>query len=172
MALTEIFQLPSTLAASGLTVRQSGALDAQFLRALFATARSDAALLALLPASQREPFLDDQFRLQDVHYRRYFGGADFLVVEQHGRPVGRLILDRTTPEWQIVDIALLPSLRGRGIGGAILKAIQDAAAGSGAAGVNLQVEGDNRARTLYRRLGFSETGDSGVRIAMSWTVLS
>ncbi|MGH6683830.1 MAG: GNAT family N-acetyltransferase, partial [Pseudolabrys sp.] len=131
MPLTEIFQFLPNLASSGLTVRNSGPADVHFFRALYATARIDVELLATLPVSQREPFLDDQFRLQDTHYRRHYGGADFLVVEQDSKPVGRLILDRTTPAWQIVDIALVPALRGKGIGGELLRTILEAAVRSG-----------------------------------------
>lgn len=168
--LAEALRLPPSLVSGGWSLRLSTALDAPFLRALYASSRTDAAFLALQPASQREPFLDDQFRLQDVHYRRHHSGADFLVIEQHGKPAGRLILDRSTREWRIVDIALLPSLRGQGVGLAVLETILEAAAGAGAAHVNLQVEATNRARALYRRLGFAETGESGLHVAMTWTV--
>jgi ribosomal protein S18 acetylase RimI-like enzyme len=167
-----VLQLPSNLAASGLTIRRSDPGDARFLRALYATARTDAMLLATLPAPHRDAFLDDQFRFQDIHYRRYFGGADFLVMEQHGTPIGRLILDQTNADWQIVDIALIPALRGQGIGRALLQSILDAAVRARAASVILQVEAGNRARALYARLGFVETGDSGLHVTMVWTVVS
>jgi ribosomal protein S18 acetylase RimI-like enzyme len=170
--LAEMLQLPASLADSGLAIRRSVVFDTPFLRALFASARSDAALLATLPASQREPFLDDQFRLQDKHYREHYAGADFLIIEQGGKPVGRLVLDRSTSRWHIVDIALVPVQRGRGTGRALLQAILDAASKAGVTGVGLNVESDNRARGLYARLGFVEIGNAGFRIAMFWTAVS
>ena len=170
--LAEILQLPASLADGGLAIRRSVVFDTPFLRALFASARSDAASLATLSASQREPFLDHQFRLQDSHYRAHCTGADFLVIEQGGKSIGRLILDRSTSRWHVIDIALVPALRGRGTGGALLQAILDAAKKAGATGVGLNVESDNRARRLYARLGFVETGNAGFRIAMFWTAVS
>lgn len=165
--MAAVLTLPSTLTDRGVTLRGITALDAPFLRALFATARSDAELIALLPASQREPFLDDQFRLQDVHYRRYFSGADFLVIERLGKPIGRLILDRSQPVWEVIDIALIPALRGQGIGGALMHAIVDGAYGARAACVRLHVDTE-RNRLFYERLGFVVTGEEGMHLEMRW----
>jgi ribosomal protein S18 acetylase RimI-like enzyme len=44
--------------------------------------------------------------------------------------------------------------RGRGIGGALLTALCDAARREGAPALSLSVELDNPARRLYERLGF------------------
>ncbi|HXC54207.1 MAG TPA: GNAT family N-acetyltransferase [Rhizomicrobium sp.] len=156
-----MFALPEALARDGLALRPAAAADRPFLRALFATARLDAPLLAQWPEPQREAFLDSQFHFQDVHYRRFFESADFLIVARHAVPVGRLILDRGASEWRIVDISFLPQTRGQGIGTALLEALIAAAADAGAARVSLHVEIGNRAQALYRRLGFAASADAG-----------
>ncbi|MEJ0026240.1 MAG: GNAT family N-acetyltransferase [Rhizomicrobium sp.] len=153
-------------------MRDAEAGDVPFLRALFGSARPDAQVLASWPAQQRELFLDDQFRFQSMHYRRVYEHADFLIVEREGKPVGRLILDRRPDDWRIVDISLLPQSRGRGLGTALLRAVQREAVSAGAKTVSLSVENANPARALYARLGFVEGEDGGTHLAMAWPAVS
>lgn len=168
-----MFALPDELVRAGVALRPDAPSDRPFLRALFATARLDAPFLAHWPAEQREPFLDQQFQFQDLHYRRYHAGADFLIVERRGAPAGRIVLDRSAPDWCLVDIALLPQTRGQGLGAGLLRAMQAAAAASGAASIELNVEVGNPARRLYERLGFAEVeGESGTHTAMIFRPVS
>ena len=89
------------------------------------------------------------------------------MVEVGGRPVGRLYVDRAPGELRIIDISLVPELRGRGIGGALIAALQREAADVGAV-VRLHVELHNRAARLYERLGFVPVGEPGVYRRMEW----
>jgi ribosomal protein S18 acetylase RimI-like enzyme len=52
------------------------------------------------------------------------------------------------------DLAVLPSWRGQGIGTRLLAAVEAFARRRGYCKVNLEVRVDNRARHLYRRLGY------------------
>jgi predicted GNAT family acetyltransferase len=61
----------------------------------------------------------------------------------------------------------LPAWRGRGIGTAILGALQAAGRAQGKA-VSTFVEKNNPAMRLYRRLGFAEISDTGVYLEMEW----
>ncbi len=163
--------LPERLTRDGIALRPSRKRDQPFLRALFATLRMDAAALAQWPEAQREPFLDDQFRLQDLHFRRFYPKADFLVIAQHGTPIGRLILDRGPSEWSLIDIGFLPPFRGRGLGEGLLRWFQASLKDAGARTFVLQVEFGNPARRLYERLGFVEDGNlepGGLHAAMVW----
>ena len=72
-----------------------------------------------------------QFDAQDTEYRRANPDGSFDVIEVDGRPAGRLYVDRRPGDLRIVDIALLPEFRGRGIGEA---ADRRAAAGGGRVG--------------------------------------
>jgi ribosomal protein S18 acetylase RimI-like enzyme len=164
-----VFTLPSTLVDAGITIRRVTPRDREFLRRLFGTTRLDAVLLATWPPDERTAFLDSQFALQDIHYRRFHSTADFLIVKRHDAPIGRLILDRGHTEWRIVDIGFLPEVRGAGLGTALLRAVQDAAAHAGAARVNLHVDAGNRARALYARLGFVVIDQTETHLAMAWS---
>lgn len=83
-----------------------------------------------------------------------FPRAQDEVVLLDGEPVGRLLVDRTGTAWRVVDIALLPSARGGGLGTALLTRVLAEADAENAA-VRLFVHRDNpRARALYERLGF------------------
>jgi ribosomal protein S18 acetylase RimI-like enzyme len=77
------------------------------------------------------------------------------------QPAGRLYVDRREKEIRIVDIALLPEFRGRGIGTSIL---QNLIAEAGTAGqtLTIHVEQHNPAMRLYQRLGFRMIGEVGI----------
>jgi ribosomal protein S18 acetylase RimI-like enzyme len=164
-----MLDLPPEWARAGYAFRRARARDRNFQRHLFGLARPDAALIAQWPAAQRDAFLDSQFALQDTHYRRFFGGADYFIITREGAPVGRIILHKSKRDWRLIDIALMPEQRGRGLGTALLRGVQAACAAAGAESLSLHVEFANRARDLYARLGFVETGDIGSHIEMAWT---
>jgi ribosomal protein S18 acetylase RimI-like enzyme len=67
----------------------------------------------------------------------------------------------------LVDIALLPPFRGRGIGRQLIAELLERGARAGQA-VRLSVARGNRAMGLYRRLGFLEVADDdgGVHVTM------
>lgn len=161
--------LPAALASRGFHVRPAEPADRAFERALFATARIDRAFLSGWPKETLEPFLDQQFQFQTVHYARAYPQADRLIVVAQTQAIGRLVLDRGGPEWVLVDIALLPDWRGQGLGEALIGGIQQLAAESGAA-VLLSVDMSSRARLLYERLGFRAIDGSSPNVAMQWTL--
>jgi ribosomal protein S18 acetylase RimI-like enzyme len=66
----------------------------------------------------------------------------------------------------IVDVALLPAHRGRGIGTALLTPILDEAERTGRA-VSIHVARENPARRLYDRLGFVQVADQGVHLLLT-----
>jgi ribosomal protein S18 acetylase RimI-like enzyme len=65
-------------------------------------------------------------------------------------------VDDDTPE---LAIAVLPALRGRGVGARLLAELLDAARGTFGA-VSLSVRADNPARRLYERIGFRAVPDA------------
>jgi GNAT superfamily N-acetyltransferase len=169
--MSAVFALPSELVRDGLSLRKADERDRPFQRAVFGTARRDAQLLAQWPG--RDALYDSQFELQSRHFAGAFPEADVLIVERDGVPIGRLILDRAKAVWWVVDIALMPAARGKGIGTALLRQIQDAARVTGAKSVGLHVELGNPAHALYARLGFTEIeSESGLHAAMIWTAPS
>lgn len=95
----------------------------------------------------------------------YLAGASQDVVVLGGEPIGRLVVDRRPGELRIVDLALVPERRGRGIGTRLLRALLDEADTTGAA-VVLHVEPSSPARRLYRRFGFEVSAEDGAYARM------
>ena len=138
-------------------------------------ADGDRAFLVDLYASVREPelahvpwdeglkraFVEQQFAAQDDHYRTNYPGATLDVVEVDGEPAGRLYVHRGPSDIRIMDIALAPAFRGRGIGTSLLRALMEEAAESGRR-LSIHVEMNNPARSLYERLDFEPAGEHGV----------
>lgn len=139
--------------------------DRAFLERLYVSTRVEE--LAPVPWSddQKRAFLAQQFHAQSVDYARNYPGAAFQVVEVDGRSAGRLIVDRRDDELHIVDIALLPEFRGRGVGSGLLGELLDEADRAGVR-TTIYVEHENRAQALYRRLGFGPVDDTGVYFLM------
>lgn len=162
-------RLPSTghAAAHCVRYRDMKTADMPFLALLYRSTREQE--LAQTPWSEGEKraFIDMQFRAQHDHYQKHYPDALWLIIEQTGRPVGRLYLERWDTEHRIIDIALLPAVRGRGIGGAILRDLLEEAAAEGKS-VGIHVEKLNPAMSLYRRLGFRPVEDKGVYDLLVW----
>jgi ribosomal protein S18 acetylase RimI-like enzyme len=139
--------------------------DEPFLYRVYASTRADEMALVDWDEAQKEAFLRMQFHAQHNYYQEHYARARYDVVLRDEQPIGRLYVDRTEAEINIIDIALLPEHRGAGIGTAILRDLLDEA-DRVRKPVVIYVERFNPALRLYRRLGFQETGDSGVYFVM------
>jgi ribosomal protein S18 acetylase RimI-like enzyme len=152
-------------AATGL--RSAAAADQPFIRQLFKASRAGEFSAAGLPEAALDILLEQQFRAQAAGYAAQFPQALSLIVLYQDEPIGRLILQIGESRWHVIDVVLLPSTRGRGIGTDLIEAVARAAQHQGARELNLTVlSGNAAARRLYARLGFIETA-SGAHIAMS-----
>lgn len=142
--------------------------DDPFMLFLYATTRVDEMQLVPWTDEQKAQFLTQQFQAQKDHYEKYYDNCEFLVIETTGgEPIGRLYVDRKPDDIRIVDIALVPQYRGKGLGRVLLQEILDEAAGSGRT-VSIHVESYNPALHLYHRLGFEEIDTNGVYKLMQW----
>ena len=111
--------------------------------------------------AEKEVFLRMQFNAQHTFYMDRFQHAAYDVILLDGEPVGRLYVDRREDEIRIIDIALLPEHRRKGIGSRLLSGILAEADMAGLP-VRIHVERNNPALGLYHRFGFREIGDQGV----------
>ncbi|WP_433205760.1 N-acetyltransferase family protein [Dactylosporangium sp. CS-047395] len=154
---------------SALTVRPAVAGDDAFLRAVYASSRAEEVAGFGWPDEQARAFLAMQYEAQRRHFRSAWPRAVDGIVAAAGEPVGRLYVDRGAAAVTVLDIALLPTARGTGIGTALLRGLQAEAAALDVP-VALQVRPGHRAVRLYDRLGFRSTtsGASEERIAMRW----
>ncbi len=145
----------------GIHYRPFAQDDFDFIEALYFSTREEELALSDWPAVQKTAFLTQQHRAQHHHYTNYYPNAERLILELGGAPIGRLYIDAWTHELRIVDISLMPSARGKGVGEAILRDVIDWA-GTMGKGVSIHVEKFNPARRLYLRLGFTVAEDKGV----------
>lgn len=139
--------------------------DRDFLVALYDSVREPELAHLGWTDAQRAAFIEHQFAAQDAHYRANYPGATLDVVEVDGQRAGRLYVHRGRSDIRIMDIALAPAFRGRGIGTALLRSLMDEAQQSGRK-LSIHVEMNNPARRLYDRLGFEPTGEHGVYVLM------
>jgi ribosomal protein S18 acetylase RimI-like enzyme len=160
--------MPAALVAQGIALRPETEDDVPFLRRLYISTRWDElAPIVDWTEAQKIGFLESQFALQRHHYRTYYAETDWGVLEHAGVPIGRIYVDRQNTVLMVIDVALLPEWRGRGIGTALMQAVCEEAAAAGKA-VSIAVEKYNPAQNLYRRLGFREVSDEGLYWFMEW----
>lgn len=141
--------------------------DRDFLFRLYASTREEELRGVDWSDAQKEAFLRMQFDAQHHAYTTNYPGAELSVVLVDGVPAGRLYLHQREDELRIVDVALMPAYRGRGLGGALLRQVQQRAQALGLA-ARIHVELYNPAQRLYARLGFVKIGESGVYHLLEW----
>jgi ribosomal protein S18 acetylase RimI-like enzyme len=149
------------------SLRPEGLADAPFLLKVYAGTRQEELEATGWPAEMREAFVRMQFNAQRQGYLASFPRAEFAIVLSEGQAIGRIIIDRAENEFLVVDIALLPEHRGRGLGTALMShLLREAAAAKKP--VRLSVLKGQRAFWWYQRLGFAKTGEDDVRDQMEW----
>jgi GNAT superfamily N-acetyltransferase len=95
--------------------------------------------------------------------------ARWWLARWEGDPVGVLLVVEPSPgEWEVAYMGLVPSARGRGLGGEILLHALAEARAAGAGRVILSVDDRNEpARRLYQRVGF-ESYDHRLVLLTVW----
>jgi ribosomal protein S18 acetylase RimI-like enzyme len=139
--------------------------DRDFLLALYGSTREEELAHVEWDTTTKAAFVEQQFSAQDAHYRGNYPGATLDVIEVDGAPAGRLYVHRGRSDIRIMDIALAPAFRGRGIGTELLHELIGEAEASGRK-LSIHVEMNNPARSLYDRLGFRPAGEHGVYLLL------
>jgi ribosomal protein S18 acetylase RimI-like enzyme len=150
-----------------IALRPVNGNDEGFLLQLYASTREEEIAAWGWPPSQRDAFLQMQFRAQQNSYRATYPAADCSLILADGGTIGRLIVSRQAEQILLVDISILPEYRNRGIG---TKLIRDLSRETEAAGgsLALQVAQTNRVISLYERLGFRVVGADEMYRRMEW----
>ncbi|MBL9132632.1 MAG: GNAT family N-acetyltransferase [Verrucomicrobiaceae bacterium] len=151
-----------------LTLRPVTAEDTAFLFAVYASTREAELALTGWSTEQKAAFCAQQFHAQDTHYRQHYPGAQYFVIEAENQAAGRLYVDHGENEIRVMDIALLPQFRGKGIGTHYFRELQKEAQTASKV-LSIHVEAFNPAKRLYERLGFQLAEDKGVYHFMTWT---
>lgn len=111
-------------------------------------------------------FLKMQCDFQKKSYQMQYPNAEFSMILLEDKKVGRLIVDRSESEIRLVDIAILPEFRKTGIGSELIGNLMIEAESNNKI-LGLQVEKHNqKAFSLYQKLGFETVGDDGLYISM------
>jgi ribosomal protein S18 acetylase RimI-like enzyme len=141
--------------------------DRPFLTALYFSTRTEEMALVPWTPEQKAEFLLMQFNAQTFHYAEQYDARGFSIIEHDGKPIGRLYREQEGEDIHLIDIALVPDMRGSGLGTILLQEILDEAAAAGLT-VSIYVEHFNPAKRLYQRLGFQEVSENGVYHLMRW----
>jgi len=151
-----------------ISLRAAGPGDAEVLYRIYASTREEELAVVPWDAPAKEAFLRMQFAAQDTYYHANFPQASYDLIMTGEQVLGRLYVHRGEMAWNVIDIALLPEHRGKGIGSRLMMEIL-AEAGAAAKPVEIHVERFNPALRLYDRLGFRQVADQGVYLQLEWT---
>ncbi len=147
-------------------LRLAVSADEPFLHAAYASTRAEEMAIVPWTEEQKRAFVQMQYRAQRQSYQTQFPQSQIYVIEQNGQAVGRMIIDRSASVILLMDIALLPEYRNRGLGTALMLDLLDEADRLHRP-VQLHVEDFNPALRLYLRLGFIKTGEAGLYSEMT-----
>jgi ribosomal protein S18 acetylase RimI-like enzyme len=147
-------------AFAAVSFRSATLEDEAFLSELFASTRADELGLMSWDENQKKMFIAMQFKAQSQQYAMSYPHAQHKIILWNGEAIGRLIVDKNSAGFTLVDIALLPPQRGAGIGSHLIKNLLQEAASAGKS-VTLSVWHTNPAKKLYDRMGFSSAKDDG-----------
>lgn len=154
-------------AAGEISLRPAGPGDAGVLYQIYASTREEELAVVPWDASAKEAFLRMQFTAQDTDYHARYPDASYDLIMAGEQVLGRLYVHRGETAWEVLDIALLPEHRGKGLGARLMTEVL-ARAGTAGKPVQIYVERFNPAQHLYDRLGFRQIADQGVYLLLEW----
>ncbi len=147
-----------------IELREVKSDDDEFLLGLYQATRRDEVAAFGWSEAEQNSFLTMQFEMQARAYAMQSPNADRSIILCDGVPAGRLIVDRSGETVSLIDIAVLPAFRGRGIASQLITLLKKE---SGT--ILLSVDKANAsARRLYKRHGFVITGESEFAFEMQW----
>jgi ribosomal protein S18 acetylase RimI-like enzyme len=139
--------------------------DDEFLFRLFHDVHAPEFAPLGLPPASLDQLLEMQFRAQRGGYAAEFPNACDHILRVGTERAGRMLINRTSEEIRLVDIALLGPYRGQGLGERLLRGLCRRAAEAGLP-LRLSVRAGNPAVRLYERLGFRRVNSDGINTAM------
>jgi len=144
--------LESELSAD-VALRPAAQHDRLLCETLFIEQHQRPLVLAGWNDAQCRHYLQSQFTMREQHLATQYPCADHYMIVAEENEVGRMLINRQQNQIQIVDMALLASWCGRGIGAYLLSELCREADETKKP-LALQVACDNPAQRLYSRFGF------------------
>jgi len=143
-----------------LSERPTAAGDGDFLFRLYASTRAEEVAAFGWPPAMQESFLRMQFQARRQSYDAVYPDSAGAILLSDGAEAGAVMVWRGPTEIRLLDIALLPEFRNRGLGKLwINRLIGEARAAR--LPLRLSVLRGNPAGRLYERLGFVELPSAG-----------
>ena len=161
------FRHEPRLIPSGIDFKAMSDDDMAFLSELYRTTRWEEVQQAPWDDAQRTAFLEQQFTAQHTHYLSHYPHAEKLLIMKNDEPIGRIYVDRDEVSICLIDVALLPAYKHRGIGTVLLKELLTEAQQQQKK-VVIHVENFNPAYAWYVKHGFQQVEDKGVYQYMEW----
>jgi ribosomal protein S18 acetylase RimI-like enzyme len=151
-----------------LSFRPVTTADTPFLAEVYRASRWEELQPTGWDDAQKRAFLRQQFECQTSDWNRSLPKAKREIILVDGHLAGRLYTDTRSQsrELRVVDIALLPDFRRRGIASRIFAQLIEDAEKNGWE-ISLHVEHNNPARRLYDRIGFVPVRNEGVYLFMT-----
>ena len=146
-----------------LELRERKPEDESFLLEVYASTRLEELEGLGWDDNQKQAFIRMQFLARERCYPR----VDDRIILMHGRPVGRIMVDRSETAILLRDIALLTEYRNIGIGARLLQDLIKEAT-SAKKPIELHVVASSPAVRFYERFGFRRSGDDGAYLEMKW----
>lgn len=156
------------LVIPGHRLRPCRGADLPFLRRLYRHSRAAEMDATGWPEEMKRAFCRQQFDAQHTDYMRRFPTAEYWLILQRSDPVGRVYMDRSGPDIHLIDISVLPSHRGRGLGTSVLRALQGLAVARVCAVVLSVAHGNHRAAALYFGQGFVPVSNDSTHRRLRW----
>lgn len=150
--------------AEQIILRKNIPQDDSFLFQVYASTRAEEMAWVPWSTEQKNSFLRMQFNIQRQQYQFTYPHAINQIVQINGIPAGRLIVNRSTDETILIDIALLPEFRNQGLGASLIRSLQ-----AEDKKITLHVIRSNPAVNLYQRLGFIFVGEESLYAKMEWS---
>lgn len=131
--------------------------------------------LSPLPADLREIVARQQYQSYQMGLAANYPTAEHFIIETPScdcsvgpmAPAGRMLVVEESESFLLIDLAIFPSCRNRGLGRAILEMQMDRCRKSGKT-LHGSVTPYNPARRLYERLGIAELPASHGYIGLLW----
>jgi ribosomal protein S18 acetylase RimI-like enzyme len=144
--------------------------DNPFLETLYADVHGPEFASLSLHAAGLAQLVALRFKAERMAFAAQFPDADHNIIWVAGHRIGRVLLNETPTEIQLIDVALLTPLRGAGVGASIIQQLQTYAA-ERRLPLRLSVHPQNPATRLFERLGFARVGVETNPTQMEWVAL-
>jgi len=150
-----------------ITLRDISPDDETFLLEVYASTRAYEMSLVPWTDEQKDAFVRMQFAAQHGHYHERFPDADYKLILQNDKAVGRIYVLREPEAIRILDITILPAYRNAGAGTLLIQAIMNEGRQTNK-NVHIYVESFNPSLRLFERLGFAIAEQDGINLLLEF----